>query len=260
MTERPVALVTGAARGIGAATAVRLAGDGFAVACVDACADDASVPYALGTRAELDDVAERCGGLALVADVRDAASLERAVAATVERFGGIDAVVAAAGVIVGGPRTWELSDEQWAANLDVNLTGVWRTAVATVPALLERPRPRRGRFVAVASAAGTEGHPQIGAYVAAKHGVVGLVRSLAAELGPEGVTANAVCPGSTRSAILEASAALYGLGSIDEFAQHHAIGRLVTVDEVASAIAWLCAAEQGAVTGVALAVDGGMTV
>jgi NAD(P)-dependent dehydrogenase (short-subunit alcohol dehydrogenase family) len=161
---------------------------------------------------------------------------------------------------VGGPNVWELDDAAWAANLDVNLTGVWRTAVAAIPALLDRPGSRRGRFVAVASAAGTGGHPRIGAYVAAKHGVIGLVRSLAVELGPHGVTANAVCPGSTRSAILEASRSIYALGSVDEFAAHQPIGRLVSPDEVAAAVAWLCHADQSAVTGVALPVDGGMTV
>jgi SDR family mycofactocin-dependent oxidoreductase len=260
MTRPPVAIVTGAARGIGAATARRLAGDGHRVVCVDACADDPVVPYPLATRSELDGVADACGGIAVVADVRSRSDMGAAVAAAEREYGQLDVVVAAAGVIVGGPSAWELTDEQWAVNLDVNLTGVWRTAAAAVPALLRRDPPRRGRIVAVASAAGTEGHPRIGAYVAAKHGVIGLVRSMAAELGHHGITVNAVSPGSTSTAILDASRDIYELGSSEEFAVHHAVGRLITAEEVASGIAWLCAAEQGGVTGIALPVDGGMTV
>jgi SDR family mycofactocin-dependent oxidoreductase len=169
-------------------------------------------------------------------------------------------VVAAAGVIAGGDVAWKTSDDVWSANLEVNLTGVWRTARATVPALLARPEPRSGRFVAIASAAGLGGHPRLSAYVAAKHGVIGLVRSLAVELGQLGITANAVCPGSTATRILEASAEVYHLEGTDEFAVHHPIGRLLEPDEIASAVAWLCGPDQSAVTGVALPVDGGMTV
>ena len=103
--------------------------------------------------------------------------------------------------------------------MTINLEGVWRLANAAVPAMLERPRPRQGRFVAVASAGGTRGLPLLSAYSAAKHGVIGFVRSLAAELGPEGITANAVAPGSTTTAMLDASAAVYGIDPQD-FAAH----------------------------------------
>ena len=252
------ALVTGAARGIGAATARRLAADGLRVVCVDRCEPDPAVPYELATREELEVVAQECGGLAVQADVRDRAQMAAAVARAEEAYGGLDVVVAAAGVIVGGPMSWDLSDDEWDVNVGVNLTGVWRTAAATVPALLRRSEPRRGRFVAVASAAALEGHPAIAAYVAAKHGVLGLVRSMAVELGPHGITANAVCPGSTSTAVLDASSHIYGLGSPGEFAVHHPIGRVLRPEEVASGIAWLCAEEQSAVTGIALPVDGGM--
>lgn len=260
VTDQPVAFVTGAGRGIGAATARRLAADGFRVACVDIGDDDASVPYSLSTVAELEAVASDIGGLALVADVRHQTALDAAAAAVVEGWGGIDVVVAAAGVMSGGAVGWKMPDEQWNINIDINLSGVWRTAKATIPHLLHQPQPRRGRFIAIASAAGMQGHPTISAYVAAKHGVIGLVRSLAVELGTTGITANCVCPGSTDSGILRASAAVYALESVDEFAVHHPIGRILQPEEIAAAVSWLAGAEQSGVTGISLPVDGGMTI
>ncbi len=216
--ERPVALVTGAARGIGAASARRLASEGWAVVLVDICEDVPPLRYSLATKADLDASVAACGehAIGVVADVRDQGSLDAAVAAAVERFGGLDAAVAAAGVIGGGTPAWSIDEEAFRLNIDVNLTGVWRTAKAAIPAMLRRPKPRHGRFVAIASAAGMRGNPTIADYTAAKHGVVGLVRSLALELGYHGITANAVAPGSTNTNILQASADLYGLASTDE--------------------------------------------
>lgn len=258
MSERPVALVTGAARGIGAATARALSTAGWAVVLTDICADIDGVPYALSTRADLDAVVAACGddAIGVMADVRDSEQLDAAVSVATERFGGLDAVVAAAGVITGGVPSWEVDPATVAAGIDVNLMGVWRTVRTAMPALLQSPH---GRVVAVASAAGLRGHAGIADYAAAKHGVVGLVRSLAVELGPHGVTVNAVAPGSTRTDVLTASGAIYGLADPDEFAVHHPIGRVLDPDEVAAAIAWLCAPERGGVTGVVLPVDGGMT-
>jgi len=263
--DSPVAFVTGAGRGIGAATARRLAADGFAVACVDICADDPALGYSLSTRALLDAVVEDCrqqgvAAAAFEADTRDQAALDAAAAGCLQQFGGLDVAVAAAGIMSGGQVSWKMSDEAWNANIDVNLTGVWRTAKATIGHMMHQPTPRRGRFVAIASAAGMRGHPTISAYVAAKHGVIGLVRSLATELGSSGITANAICPGSTDSGILEASRDVYGLASVDEFAVHHPIGRILRPEEIASAISWLCAEQQSGVTGISLPVDGGMTI
>lgn len=259
----PVAVVTGAGRGIGAATAEVLAAAGWRLGLVDRGADDPALGYPLATPADLEAVAERCGGperaVAILADVRDQTALDAAVATVVERFGGLDAAVAAAGAVVGGPTAWESPDDAWSTMLGINAEGVWRLARAAVPALLARPAPRRGRFVAVASTGGLVGLPQLAAYSAAKHAAVGIVRSLAAELGPHGVTANAVAPGSTRTAMLEASAAVYDLADPDEFAIHHALGRLLDPAEVAAAIAWLCSPASSGVTGAVLPVDAGMT-
>lgn len=254
-----VAVVTGAARGIGAATARRLATAGWDLVLVDRCADDPALDYPLATREELEAVAAATGAIACVADVRDQADLDAAVATAVERFGGLDAAVAVAGALAGGPHAWETGEAVWAAMLDVNLTGVWRLARAAVPALLARPAPRRGRFVAVSSSAGMAGFPRLAAYAAAKHGVIGLVRSMAAELGPDGVTVNAVAPGSTATVVLEASAAIYGLGTAEEFAQHHQLGRLLAPEEIAEVVAWVCSPASSAVTGAVLPADAGMT-
>jgi SDR family mycofactocin-dependent oxidoreductase len=258
-----VAIITGAGRGIGAATARTLAVDGWSLVLVDRCQDDPALGYPLAGRADLDAVVADCGGaaraVAVEADVRDQAGLDAAVALAVDRFGGLDAAVAAAGCITGGPPTWETTEVAWATMIGVNLEGVWRLAAAAVPALLARPAPRRGRFVAVSSTGGTDGLPRLGAYVAAKHGVNGLVRSLAAELGPEGITANTVAPGSTRTAMLHASAAVYELPDVDDFARHHLLGRLLSADEVAAMIAWVCSPASSGVTGAVLPVDAGMT-
>jgi SDR family mycofactocin-dependent oxidoreductase len=196
---------------------------------------------------------------AVVADVRDQAALDQAVARGVERFGGLDAALAIAGCIGGGMEAWRTSDELWTTLLAVNLEGAWRLSKAAVPALLERPEPRRGRFVAVTSSGGTVGIYLLAAYSAAKHGVIGLVRSLAAELGPHGITANAVAPGSTMTAMLDASAAVYGLGHPDEFAAQHLLPRLLAPDEPAALISWLCGPDSSGITGAVLPVDAGMT-
>jgi SDR family mycofactocin-dependent oxidoreductase len=185
--------------------------------------------------------------------------MDGAVATAIDAFGTLDAAVAAAGVLAGGPPVWETEDRTWDTLFEVNVVGVRRLVQAAVPALLGRETPRHGRVVAVGSAAGTLGLRRLGGYVASKHAVIGLVRALAADLAGTGVTANAVCPGSTRTPILEASANIYGLGSVEEFAGHHLLERLLEPDEPAALIAWLCGRGSSGVTGAALAADGGMT-
>lgn len=269
-----VALVTGAARGIGAATVRALAAEGWAVVATDRCADDPRLPYALGTRDELDRcVAEACAlgsagagafdgvqVVAHVADTCDAAALAVAVAFAEQHFGGLDAVLAVAGVVAGGVPLWEQPQEQVDAVLEIDLGGVVTAARVGVPALLRRPAPRSGRFLAVASAAATRGMPQLAAYCAAKAGVTGLIRGLAAELAGSGITANAVSPGSTETRVLDESARLYALESAHDFATQQPLGRLVDPAEVAAALVWLASPASSAVTGATLAVDGGLSL
>ena len=261
-----VALVTGAARGIGAATVRALPAEGWSVLAVDRCADDPALPYRLGSRADLDEVVAKASAagpgtaLAHVADVRDEPALAAAVAAADARWGGLDAAVAVAGVIAGGVPLWEVPADEQRAVLDTDLGGVINLARAAIPALLRRPAPRSGRFLAVASAAATRGLPMLAAYCAAKAGVAGLIRALAVELGETGVTANAVSPGSTETSMLTESARLYGLPGPSSFAAQQPVRRLLAPDEVAAALAWLAGEASGGITGAVVPVDGGLAL
>jgi len=255
----PLAVITGAARGIGAATALALARDGWSLLLIDACAAQPGITYAMPGARELGAVAER--GLAagassaqtLVADVACGDFCGRVRDALAGRTPA--AAVAAAGVIAGGP-AWATSDQAWATLIDVNLHGTRRLAEATVPAMVAAGR---GRFIAIASAAALRALAQLAAYSAAKAAVAGFIRALAADLAGTGVTANAICPGSTRGPMLSASAALYDLPDERQFAEQHLLRRVLEPAEVASAVAWLCGPGGSAVTGAVLPIDGGLT-
>lgn len=255
-----VAVVTGAARGIGAATVRALAADGWSVLAVDRAADDPDLPYPMGSEADLSTVVGTDRVASFVADVRDPAALGAAVAAAERRWGGLDAAVACAGVIAGGAPQWQVPLAQERAVLDVDLGGVLSLARAAIPALLRRPEPRSGRFLAVASAAATRGMPMLAAYCAAKAGVVGLIRALGAELGDTGVTANAVSPGSTDTAILAQSARLYGLPDAVAFAGQQPMRRLLEPREVAAVLAFLAGPGSSGMTGAVVPVDGGLAL
>jgi len=240
-----VALVTGAAGGIGSATVARLVEDRYAVVALDV-RDKVRAP-------EGDHV------VPVVADVRDRSALDAAVATAVERFGRLDVAVAAAAVIRGGTPLWETDPAELDELLDVDTRGVWNTAAAAVPAMLAGPDPGGCRFVAVASAAAHHGMFGLAGYNAAKHGVVGLVKGLAADLVGTGVTAAAVSPGSTRTPMLQETADLYGLSDTEAFAEHQLLRRLLEPGEVAAAIAF-CASRDGAVVnGSVVHADGGFS-
>ncbi|MEP9382635.1 mycofactocin-coupled SDR family oxidoreductase [Nocardioides sp. KR10-350] len=257
-----VALVTGAARGMGAATVRRLASDGYAVLALDWCAGPESDPYPMPTKADLDTVVHDAaeGGAeveAHVADVRDRAALTDAVSAVVERWGRLDAAVAAAGLVGGGRPLWDTPDDQLELLWQANARGAWNTAAAAVPAMLTGPDPSGCRYVAVASAAGTHGLFHLAAYNAAKHAVVGIVRGLAADLVGTGVTAVAVSPGATATPMLAETAALYPDADVGELASHQLLRRPLQPDEIASTIAYCCSRDGAVLNGSVVHADGG---
>jgi SDR family mycofactocin-dependent oxidoreductase len=256
-----VALVTGAARGIGAATVAELCGQGYTVTALDVCSGGNVLPgvgYPMATPDDLNVLTQKFPDqvLAMQSDVRDREALESAVNATLVRFGHLDAVVATAGVVVGGLSQWETPDEHLQTLMDVNVRGVWNTAAATLPVMLDGPNPRECRFVAVASAAGERGLFKLAGYVASKHAVIGIVRGLAADLVGTGVAAIAVAPGSTDTPMLAATADLYD-STPQDLAAHQGIRRLLEPEEIAATIALCCSPAGAALNGSVVRADGG---
>jgi SDR family mycofactocin-dependent oxidoreductase len=236
-----------------------LARGGWAVVAVDCGEDDPRLPYTLGTEEGLRALArERVE--TIVGDAADEGVLGEAVALAARHFGGLDAFVASAGVIAGGVPLWEMPAGELEAVLEVDLLAVITAARVAVPALLNRPEPRDGRFLAVASTAATDGLPLLAAYCAAKAGVTGLVRALAVELRGTGITANCVSPGSTRTPMLDESARLYGLESAEAFGAQAPIERLLEPEEVATFIAWLAGPGGRGATGADFVFDGGLSL
>ena len=253
-----VALVTGAARGIGAATVRGLVAASVRVVALDWCVGkDSAAGYPQAAKADLDTlVASLPDGWVdpIVGDVRDPAALAAAVGAATRRWGRLDIAVAAAAVIAGGRPLWE--DDSLDLLWQIDVAGVWNTAAAAVPVMLAGPDPSGCRFVALASAAGSRGLFHLAAYNAAKHAVVGLVKGLAADLAGTGVTACAVSPGSTDTAMLAATADLYAV-TPDDLAGHQLLRRPLTPDEVAATVVHACSRAGAVLNGSDVAADGG---
>ncbi len=192
-----VAFITGAARGQGRAHAIRLAEEGADIVALDICSQLASVDYPMATPDDLAETAKLVEEqdrrvLARQVDVRDLAGMQAVVEEAVAEFGGIDIVVANAGIATLGP-SWELPEEKVQEMLDVNLMGVWKTTTATIPAMIERGRG--GSIILTSSIAGLIGFNGLSHYVAAKHGVTGLMRALAIEAAPHNIRVNSLHPG-----------------------------------------------------------------
>jgi NAD(P)-dependent dehydrogenase (short-subunit alcohol dehydrogenase family) len=242
------ALVTGASRGIGRAIAQQLSAADFRVALV------ARDPAALA------DTAAACPGPTLVipADVTSTAAIDAAFAQVEDAWGPVEVLVANAGAGASG-RVERTSDEDWQRIVELNLTAPFRCLRRAIPAMRAA---RWGRIVVIASTAAHVGEPYIAAYTASKHGVLGLVRSAAAELAREGVTVNAVCPGYVDTPMTDATianiAATTGRTAEEAretLARKQPIGRLIRPDEVADAV--LFCVRGDSMTGQSIMVDGG---
>ncbi|MGH3319574.1 MAG: mycofactocin-coupled SDR family oxidoreductase [Streptosporangiaceae bacterium] len=265
-----VAVVTGAARGQGRSHAVTLAREGAEVVAVDICEQVSTVPYAMSTPDDLAKTAKLVEDLgrrvvAREADVRDYDQVKAAVDAGLAELGHIDILLANAG-IAGYAQAWELSEQQWRDVLDTNLTGVWHAVKATVPAMIERGRG--GAIVLTSSTAGLKGLANTAHYTAAKHGVVGLMRTLANELAPHHIRVNTVNPTVVDTGMVQ-NDATYRLfvpdaehPSREEFAETATeLNALpvpwVEAGDISNAVLWLVSDEARYVTGVTLPIDAG---
>jgi SDR family mycofactocin-dependent oxidoreductase len=204
LLDNKVALITGGARGMGRAHAVACAQEGADVILFDAPGPVETLAYPLATAEDLDEavaLVEREGrrAIAVRGDVRSQADLDGAVERAVSEFGRIDILIANAGVW-NRANFWELNESQWAAVVDINLGGVWRACKAVAPTMIAQ---RSGSMVLVASINGFEAGPSFAHYTASKHGVIGLMKTYAVELGQYGVRVNALCPGPTLTQLVD---------------------------------------------------------
>ena len=244
--KEQVALVTGASSGIGRAAALAFASEGARVVAADLLEKDGEETLRL--------IKARGGeGIFVPTNVSSPAEVARLVGRAVETYGRLDFAFNNAGVEGELATTADCTEENWDRTLTINLKGVWLCMKHELPKMLER---KRGAIVNCSSVAGLIGFPQLPAYVASKHGIVGLTRAAALEYAKLGIRINAVCPGVIRTAMVdrlitahpEMEAALVG---------GEPIGRAGRPEEVAAAVIWLCSDSASFVTGHALAVDGG---
>lgn len=262
--EGKVAFITGAARGQGRSHAVRLAQEGADIIAIDICRDVDSVGYGLATEADLAETVKAVEALdrrivAQPADVRDPAALAAAVEAGVAELGRLDIVSANAGICT--VQTWdEVTPQVWQDTLDINLTGVWNTCVATIPHLVAAGG---GSIVITSSTAGLKGLPFLGPYVAAKHGVVGITNSLANELAKHSIRVNSVHPTGVDTPMVA------GLGGLEPILGKDPLLGPVFMNslpveitepvDISNAVLWLASDEARYVTGLQLTVDAGNT-
>jgi SDR family mycofactocin-dependent oxidoreductase len=269
LLDGKVVFVTGGARGQGRAHAVVSAQAGADVVLVDIADQIASVNYKLALPSDLDETVrhvETSGrrALSLVADVRDQGQIDDAVAVAIAEFGRIDVLIANAGIWTRAP-FWELTEQQWADMIDINLSGVWRSAKAVAPHMIENGS---GSIVIISSTNGLEAGQNYAHYTSAKHGAIGLMKTIALELAPHGIRCNAISPGAILTPMTDQSDAW------DLFAGHPggtqeemlAGGRhfnalkgttFLPPEVIANAALYLNSEMAAAVTGAVLPVDAG---
>ncbi|OBA77015.1 3-ketoacyl-ACP reductase [Mycobacterium sp. 1554424.7] len=266
-----VALITGAARGIGRAQAVRFAEEGADIIALDICGPVETVVVPPATPADLDETARQvtaAGGriFAAVVDVRDVNAVQEATDRGVDRLGGLDIVCATAGITSRGMAA-DLSESAWRTMLDVNLTGVWATCRAAAPHLIDRGA---GSMILTSSIAGLKGLVGVAHYTAAKHGVVGLMRSLAKELAPHNIRVNTVHPTNVDTPMIQNDRVRGAFRpdlehvSREQFAEAACSMNMLAIPwvepvDVANACLFLASDEARYITSVTLPVDAGAT-
>jgi (+)-trans-carveol dehydrogenase len=275
-TENPrfqgrTVFITGAARGMGRAHALAFAREGARLVVCDACRQYSSVPYPLAQPAELASLVseiEQIGSPVLGArvDVTDLAAMQALAERAKHELGPIDIVIANAGVYSFAP-SWEMTEEQWDETVNVDLKGVWITCKVCIPQMLSR---RSGKIICISSTAGLKGMANLAHYVAAKHGVLGLVKTLAIELAPYNINVNAICPTSVDTAMCR-NQALYDVfaGEPGPLATHEHMlelmnqlnlfpdRNLIPPEAISAVVLWLASEEARHLTGCALPVDAG---
>ena len=268
-----VALITGAARGQGRSHAVRLAEEGADIIAIDICAQVDSVPYKLATRSDLDETARQVEALGRrivtrVADVRDGAGLTAAINDGVAELGRLDIVSANAGVLSVGA-SFELTEQEWTEMIDINLNGAWRTAKASIPHMIASGRG--GSIILTSSIAGLIAQPGLSHYVSAKHGVVGLMKTLALELAPLNIRVNSIHPTNVDTEMIQ-NEPTYRVFLPDEpsptreqFAVPATEMNALTIPwvearDVTNVVLFLASDDARYITGVALPVDAGASI
>ncbi|HZZ46865.1 MAG TPA: mycofactocin-coupled SDR family oxidoreductase [Pseudonocardia sp.] len=265
-----VALVTGAARGQGRSHAIRLAEEGAEIIAVDLCAQIGTVPYGMSNPEDLAETAKRVEELdrrilAKEADVRDTESMAAAVSAGLAEFGHIDVVCANAGIFSVAP-TWEMTDEMWDDMIAVNVTGVWKTLRAVLPSMIERGQG--GSLILTSSTAGLRGFQNMVHYTAAKHGVVGIMRTMVQEVSQYSIRCNTIHPSAVDTDMIQ-NQAMYKLFMPDAkpeeltrenygeaFKSLHTLPHpWVEARDISNAVLWLASDESRYVTGQTIAVD-----
>ncbi|WP_136707402.1 mycofactocin-coupled SDR family oxidoreductase [Agromyces sp. H66] len=268
-----VAFITGAARGQGRSHALRMAQEGADIIGVDIAEQISTVPYAMATQEDLDETVRQVEALdrrivARKVDVRDGEALRAAVDEGVAELGRLDIVAANAGIFSSGAAE-ELTEEQWGDMIEVNLSGVWRTCKVAIPHLRAAGG---GSIIITSSTAGLNGFPNFAHYVSAKHGVVGLMRTLALELAPDMIRVNSVHPTSVDTDMIQ-NETMYELFAPDLEPQQRtreALGeRFTTLNalpipwveavDISNAVLFLASDEARYITGVTLPVDAGQT-
>ena len=244
--KNKVALVTGGASGIGRATALAFAKKGAKVAVVDWKEND-----------EMVDLIKELGSEAIFikCDVSKTDDVKAMVARTIAAFGRLDYAFNNAGIEGASAPTQDCSEENWDKTIGVNLKGVWLCMKYEIPEILKQGK---GAIVNCASVAGLVGFAGLPAYVASKHGIVGLTKTTALECATQGIRVNVVCPGVIQTPMIDRLTGKTKEG-IERFKGFEPIGRFGLPEEIANAVVWMCSDEASFVTGHVMAVDGGFT-